>query len=139
MPLRKFADHHDQMAVTAEAILDLANAGSPAEIALLQAKRIELSRLIADHCSLENDHLQKHQAQNDHPQKAALMRKFHGDLLAWRGALMECNANWPAKDIVENPAGFREVFGKLVKQLRERIQWEEREFYPAIFGTSQLR
>lgn len=139
MPIRNFTTHHDQMTQLADAILNLATAGSPAEIALLQSTRIEFSRLIADHCAVETAYLQKHQAQNNHPQKAALMRKFYGDLLAWRGALMECNANWPAKNIVENPAGFRAVFGQLVKQLRDRIQWEEREFYPAIFGTPQPR
>lgn len=139
MPIEKFTHHHAEMAQIANTILDLASAGSLSEIALLQSKRIELSKLVADHCALEGAHLQKHQAQSNHPQKAALLRKFHGDLLAWRGALMECNANWPAKSIVQNPAGFRAVFGKLIKQLNDRIQWEEREFYPAIFGTPTPR
>ena len=140
MAFRKFADHHDQMVDLSAAIIDLAIVNSADALVELQQKRIDLSRKVSEHCASEIEALNKSGFDRQPtPQKTALVRRYHSELLAWRGALMQCNANWPTKRISQEPQGFLRVFKDITAQLRERVRWEEQEFYPAIFGTAVLR
>lgn len=140
MPLSKFAGHHDQLIELADAILTLSADGSAEALTLLQTQRIALSKSVSEHCAAEIAHLpaQAREPQAD-PHKAMLLREYHSGLLAWRGALMECNANWPSRRIADEPGGFVRVFEKLATSLRDRVRWEEQEFYPAIFGANAVR
>lgn len=140
MPFRKFAVHHDHMVDLADTILSLARCGSPDALQQLQTNRIALSRTVAEHCAAEIAQMPQHSHDpQTEPEKAALVRRYHSELLAWRGSLMECNANWPTRRIADEPAAFAVVFGRIADQLRDRVRWEEDEFYPAIFGTRAMR
>jgi hypothetical protein len=140
MKFRMFCAQHSQMAETAQAIIDTLMASVSERDATghdaLPALRLELSRCVANHCSAEIALLRDHLKQ--HPDIAVthspLVRRYHDELLAWRGALMECNANWPAKRIAKDPAAFLAVFRPLVDALHERVRWEEQVFYPQVLG-----
>lgn len=137
MTLHALRQDHGQMITIGQSILDLATSQQDDAMVLLQAHRIDLSRAVASHCAAEVAQLQS--LVSDTPasaEKAALLRQYHSDLLAWRGALMECNANWPTRRITEDRKAFSEAFGAIVEQLVERVRWEEREFYPAFFGVA---
>lgn len=100
--------------------------------------RMALSRQVAGHCSAEidllNDRLrQQPQIAVEH---AYLVRRYHDELLARRGSLMECNANWSTRRITDNPGGFLASFKPLADALIERVRWEEQEFYPKVFGRA---
>lgn len=104
----------------------------------LPGLRLTLSRTVASHCSAEVDLLRDHLQRN--PQigidKAELVRRYHDELLAWRGALMECNADWPARRVTQEPSRFLDAFRPLADALYERIRWEEQEFYPKVLGRT---
>lgn len=145
MEFRKFCAQHNEMASVAQAILDHVTALDGAEVHdghdPLPALRLTLSREVADHCSLEIDVLRKRL--KSHPQvavdKADIVRRYHDELLAWRGSLVQCNADWPAKSVNQNPSGFLEAFRPIADALFARIRWEEGEFYPKVLGRSVAR
>jgi hypothetical protein len=137
-----FSAQHEEMASVARAILahvvrlaagDPEPANDP-----LPALRLTLSRTVGHHCSAEIDVLNAHL--KSHPQVAAeradLVRRYHDELLAWRGSLMECNPNWPARRVIENPAAFLSAFRPIAEALYERVRWEEQEFYPKVLGRA---
>ncbi|MFN3474211.1 MAG: hypothetical protein ACK4ZW_09210 [Blastomonas sp.] len=142
MVFRLFSVQHQELAGLARAILAHATAlaqGKPAEAAdPLPALRLTFSRTVAAHCSAEIDYLRAHIADNPHvaTERADLIRRFHDELLAWRGALMELNAHWPAKRVAQSPDDFLKAFSPLAAALFTRLRWEEQEFYPKVLGRS---
>lgn len=104
----------------------------------LPALRLSFSRTVAAHCSAEIEYLRDHI--KAHPQvaidQANLIRRFHDELLAWRGALMDLNAHWPAKRVADSPDDFVKVFAPLADALFARLRWEEQEFYPKVLGRT---
>lgn len=140
MDFQIFCTQHEEMASDARAILahvgQLATGITPQGHDPLPELRLSLSRRVGQHCSAEIDRLNAHL--NAQPRlavdRADLVRRYHDELLAWRGALMQCNANWPARQISCSPAGFLEVFRPLGEALYARIRWEEQEFYPKVLG-----
>ncbi|GGB57952.1 hypothetical protein GCM10010833_10920 [Blastomonas aquatica] len=104
----------------------------------LPGLRWTLSRTVANHCSAEVELLRDHLQRN--PQigidRADMVRRYHDELLAWRSALMECNADWPPKRVTQEPSGFLDVFRPLADALYQRIRWEEHEFYPKVLGRT---
>lgn len=140
MQFPQFSAEHDDMDRIAQAILAhvrllVAGAGKGGDDAL-PAMRMALSRQVANHCAAEIAELRDHL--HAHPdvavQCAAMVRRYHDELLAWRGALMECNANWSTRRIEQEPAAFLQVFSALSDALQQRIRWEEQEFYPKVLG-----
>lgn len=146
MKFRIFSAQHQEMtdvaqAIVAHAAMLAADSGDEGQVRPdrhdpLPEMRLALSRQIGGHCAAEIDLLKDHL--NRYPQIAAdcadLVRRYHDELLAWRGMLMECNASWPARQVKDNPRGFLAVFRPIVEALVERIRWEEQEFYPRVFG-----
>lgn len=147
MAFQLFSEQHHALADVARSILTHVDAmakgageeGVPAEsLDPLPALRLAFSRTVATHCSSEIDYLRAHT--QAHPQvaidRADLIRRFHDELLAWRGALMELNAHWPAKRVTQQPADFLKVFAPLADDLFARLRWEEEEFYPKVLGRT---
>ncbi len=131
------------MADIAKAILAYVTALSrgvaPGDEDPLPDLRLALSRQVAQHCASEIDHLRARV--KSHPEvavsHAALIKRYHDELLAWRGALMDCNAHWPAKRVSQSPAAFLNDFAPLAEALMARIRWEEEDFYPTVFGRAR--
>jgi hypothetical protein len=137
-----FSAQHQELADIATAILAHVTAltqGKPVDgMDPLPALRLAFSRVVAAHCASEIDYLREHL--KSHPQvaidRADLIRRFHDELLAWRGALMDLNAHWPAKRVGQSPAEFRKTFSPLADDLFARLRWEEQEFYPKVLGRT---
>lgn len=142
MAFQQFSEQHQALADVARSILTHVDAlakGKPVDaLDPLPALRLAFSRTVAVHCSSEIDYLRAHI--QGHPQvaieRADLIRRFHDELLAWRGALMELNAHWPAKQVAQSPADFLKVFTPLANDLFARLHWEEQEFYPKVLGRT---
>ncbi|MDM7956932.1 hypothetical protein [Blastomonas sp.] len=140
MAFQLFSEQHQALDDVARAILahvsGLTDGKSVAGTDPLPALRLAFSRTVAAHCSAEIDYLREHV--KSHPQvaidRADLIRRFHDELLAWRAALMELNAHWPAKRVAQNPDDFLAVFAPLAEDLFARLRWEEQEFYPKVLG-----
>lgn len=138
MAFQLFSEQHQELADVARAILahvtGLAQGKAAAAADPLPALRLAFSRTVAAHCSAEIDYLREHV--KIHPQvaidRADLIRRFHDELLAWRAALMELNAHWPAKRVAQSPDDFLKVFAPLAEDLFARLHWEEQEFYPKV-------
>lgn len=140
MTFGTFTAQHADMASVAQGIMahvETLTAGQPYDgHDPLPALRLALSKGVANHCSAEIDVLRRQLER--HPDiaisKAAMVRRYNDELLAWRGSLMECNANWPARRVTEDPAAFLDAFRPIVAALTARIRWEEQEFYPQVLG-----
>lgn len=137
MPSPTFTDEHVQLLRLSKRILAAVNLGSPEAIEKLSVHRIALSKLVNQHCSQEIAlvNARARELRGD-PKKTAVIRRFHDELLAWRGDLMACNASWPQRKVASDPRGFSTVFSGLNDRLQARVRWEESVFYPAIFGTT---
>jgi hypothetical protein len=131
-----FSDHHDQLVAQAEQIIATVQADCAQVLNDLPAQRMMLSRLVNTHCSAEIAVINARTSSLDGCKtRAALVRRFHDELLAWRGDLMDCNAHWSQSRVAQDPQGFLAVFRGLADRLRARVQWEEQTFYPAIMGA----
>lgn len=131
----QFKHQHGDMIDTAASILDAAHGGgADAAIALTRA-RLKLSREVSRHCTEEIAFLNARRPAGAPAYAAALVRKYHDDLLRWRHDLIACNSNWPPVRVLADPHVFAAEFGGLTDRLRERVRWEEEEFYPVLFGA----
>lgn len=118
----------------------MATLGSAEAMRELPTQRMALSKLVNLHCGEEivviNARVREIEAD---PAKTALIRRFHDELLAWRGDLMECNAGWPHRKMLSDPRGFLAAFAGLNDRLKARVRWEEQAFYPAVLGQTIRR
>ena len=126
-----FASQHDCMVDIADAILRTAKDRDAAAATRLTQLRLRLSREITDHCGAEVALINARRGETSERQ-GALIRKYHDDLLKWRHDLIACNSDWPPRRVFDDPAGFSRDFGAIAARLRERVRWEEQEFYPAV-------
>lgn len=130
--LGQFSHEHREMIAISDAILAVARtpaAGGPARLTEL---RLQLSRLLMKHCSKETALIDRRRGAARDPHGAALLKKYHDDLLQWRHDLVACNADWPPARVFAAPAAFTATFGEISARLRARVEWEEREFYPGM-------
>lgn len=140
MSMQNFAQQHGELLAQADAILGAVTVGTEAALRELPGLRLGFSRLVNSHCSVEIRMVNTRAAEMDKDsEKAKLLRRFHDELLMWRGDLMDCNANWPQRRVAEDRAGFLSTFRGLNDRLKARVRWEEQVFYPAIFGLPARR
>lgn len=140
MSTQNFAHQHGELLAQANAILTAVTVGTEAALRDLPALRLGFSRLINSHCSVEIRLVNARTPQFDQDaDKRHLIRRFHDELLMWRGDLMDCNAKWPQRRVAEDRAGFLVVFRGLTDRLKGRVRWEEEIFYPAIMGIPARR
>ena len=140
MTSQNFVHQHGELLAQADAILSAVSVGSEPALRDLPALRLGFSRLVNSHCSVEIRMVNTRAAQMDKDaENTQLIRRFHDELLMWRGDLMDCNANWPQRRVAEDRAGFIAAFRGLTERLKARVRWEEQVFYPAIFATSRRR
>jgi hypothetical protein len=140
MSTQTFAHQHGELLSHADAILAAAASGSEAALQDLPALRLAFARLVNSHCSVEIRMVNARAPQFDgDPEKRALIRRFHDELLMWRGDLMDCNANWPQRKVASDCAGFIAAFRGLADRLKARVRWEEQIFYPAVLAAPARR
>lgn len=137
---QNFVHQHGELLAQAEAILTAARLGTEAALRDLPALRLGFSRLVNSHCSVEIRLVNTRASQFDQDtENRQLIRRFHDELLMWRGDLMDCNAKWPQQRVAQDRAGFITAFRALADRLRARVRWEEEIFYPAILGLPARR
>lgn len=135
-----FAHQHAELLSQAEDILATAASGRIESLQDLPQKRLAFSRMVNAHCSVEIKVVnQTTTAATKTEETQTLLRRFHDELLAWRADLMNCNAQWPQSKVLADPQGFRTAFSGLEQRLKARVKWEERTFYPAIWGQAARR
>lgn len=140
MSTQNFAHQHGELLAHANAILTAVTVGTEAALHDLPALRLGFSRLVNSHCSVEIRMVNARSPEVDHDaDKRKLIRRFHDELLMWRGDLMDCNAKWPQRKVEANRAGFLAAFRDLTNRLHGRVRWEEEVFYPAIMGIPARR
>jgi hypothetical protein len=137
---QNFVHQHAELLTQADAILTAVGQGNDDAIRDLPSMRLAFSRLVNSHCSVEIK-LVNNRAETieKDAEKTVLLRRFHDELLAWRADLMDCNAHWPQRRVAEDRGGFLAAFRGLTERLKARVSWEERTFYPAIFGQARRR
>lgn len=127
----KFAHQHSHMVEIAESILQVARERADDAASRLTQLRLKLSRQVREHCDTELSLINARRGSTD-ARQAELIRRYHDDLLRWRHDLIECNSAWPPKRVFADSAGFTQAFSGIAIRLRERVRWEEEEFYPAV-------
>ena len=128
----RFTHQHHHMVELADAILSVARDAPPDATERLTTARLKLSREVSEHCRDELADLQARRPDVGDAREQALVRKYHDDLLAWRHDLIACNSNWPPARVLNEPRAFAAEFSPIAERLRERVRWEEEEFYPAV-------
>lgn len=127
------------MISTADAILASAASG---DYAALLTLRLAFSKQISAHVTTEigliNEQLNLVDRVVD-KDKDTLITRYHQELMTWRQALSDCNAQWCPGRIKSDPDGFCRVFGGLRDALVARVDWEEQVFYPRVLLSSSLK
>jgi hypothetical protein len=130
-----FLREHRQMVDVARSIIDLARTGSHRDAGRLTDLRLQLSRAVTEHVSVELRFINA--SGRSDALDAETSSRYHHELLQWRHALMECNCAWPARQVFNDQEGFIRVFGPIVEALRKRVMWEENHLYPILLGKQQ--
>lgn len=128
----RFTHQHSQMVELADTILSIARDAPPDAAERMTRARLQLSREVSEHCRVELADLNARRPDVRDARGRALVRKYHDDLMAWRNDLVTCNSNWPPHRILTEPRSFAAEFTGIAERLRERVRWEEEEFYPAV-------
>ena len=128
----RFTHQHDSMVELADEILSVARDAPPNATERLTRARLRLSREVGEHCRVELADLNARRPDIRDAHGQAMVRRYHDDLLRWRHDLIACNSNWPPARVLNEPRAFAGEFSGIAERLRERVRWEEEEFYPAI-------
>ena len=128
----RFTHQHSRMVELADTILTIARDGPPDATERLTRARLGLSREVSEHCRVELADLNARRPDIRDARGQALVKKYHDDLMAWRHDLVACNSKWPPQRVLAEPRAFAAEFSGLAERLRERVRWEEDEFYPAV-------
>ena len=130
------AAEHEAMIQIAANILNAARSRGGADVVEIAHLRLSLSRTIAAHLEREAAEVLPADRQDLSPTVRDMIAAYHDGMLAWRRALMLCNAAWPLDAIREDARGFEAAFAPLYDQLVDRVYWEDMEFFPNLHAMT---
>jgi hypothetical protein len=127
---------HDAMLALAETILALAAGRDVNRMGELSMSRLAFSRTVSEHCEQEGATFREARAQGK--VCASLVAEFAKIVMMWRADLAQCNSEWPAKRVQEDPNGFIRTFRPLVTAMKRQSEREDVEIL-AVLDRSNTR
>lgn len=132
MNIDKFKTDHVAILSGIQRLRDLTQLGAQAseEIA---AALVKFSTTIRLHLAAEDKFLYPSLNKSDDPQIVALSRRFEDEMADIAGRFMTFSRNWNlGQKIAGDFEGFRRAANMTLKPVWDRMQQENRDFYPKI-------
>src|SRR5690606_18506181 len=133
MDIKRFKNQHVEILEGIDALRRLSRAGITANAQAIATRLAELSSLVTRHLAVE-DRILYPSIQNGANQRLASMgRQYQEEMTGIASGYIAFGRRWgTAAQLRNDPEGFRKDANTILKTVYERLQKENREFYPAI-------
>jgi len=133
MNIDKFKHQHIDILSGITRLRELAHAGIERNAEKIAAAIVAFSGLIKLHLAVEDRSLYPALEASGEGELVRLSHRYQDEMEGIAGAYLQFAARWnTARSVSLAPEAFREQANLVLRQLYERIQREDREFYPAI-------
>lgn len=133
MNIDKFKHQHIDILSSIARLRQLSHAGVAGNADAIAAGIVRVSGIVKLHLAVEDRSLYPALEASGDAQLAALSREYRGEMQGIAAAYLRFAAQWnTARQVALAPEQFRAEANVVLRQLYERIQREDRHFYPAI-------
>lgn len=133
MDITRFKTQHVEILGGIGELRRLAKAGISENAHAIAQKLAALSSVVTRHLAVENRILYPAVQQAADPALARMGKAYQDEMEGIANAYIAFSRRWEtAQQVREQPEQFREDANKVLKVLHERMQKENREFYPAV-------
>ena len=133
MNIDKFKHQHIDILSGIARLRQLSHAGVADNAEAIAAGIVRVSGIIKLHLAVEDRSLYPALEASGDAELAAMSRQYRGEMQGIADAYMRFAGNWnTARAVALAPDAFRAEANVVLRQVYERIQREDRHFYPAI-------
>jgi len=129
----KFKHQHIDILSSIARLRQLSREGVAKNAAAIAAQIVQVSGLVKLHLAGEDRNLYPALEAGGDPRLAHMSRAYRNEMEDIAQAYLAFAAKWnTARQVAREPDGFRADANLVLRRLFERIQREDREFYPAV-------
>lgn len=133
MGIMRFKNQHVEILEGIDELRRLSQAGVSVNAPAIAARLGELNSVVTRHLAVENRILYPAIQKAADPQLAAMGMEYQEEMNGIANEYIAFTRRWSAAGQLRNdPDGFRQDANKVLRMVYERLQKENREFYPAI-------
>lgn len=133
MNIDKYKHQHTAIFHSIRTLKELSHAGVTQNAAAIAALVIKMSSVIKLHLSIEDKFLYPALQEANNPRLATIGKQYQHEMTHIAETYGEFARKWnDARHVAGNPEGFRTEANRVLKILFERMQREDRDFYPMI-------
>lgn len=133
MDIDRFKVHHVKIVAGIDSLRKLARAGVKEHARDIAQELGALSRLVTQHLAVEDRILYPTLAQSSNQGVAAMSARYQQEMKGIAFKFINFARQWSdAAHLAKEPEGFRAEANMVLRGVYERIQRENREFYPTV-------
>lgn len=133
MNIDKYKHQHTAIFISIRKLKELSHEGIALNAADIAAHVIKMSSVIKLHLSIEDKFLYPALQEANNPRLAMMGKQFQHEMTHIAETYGEFARKWnDAGHVSGDPEGFRREANRVLKILFERMQREDRDFYPMI-------
>lgn len=133
MDIDRFKDHHIKIITGIDALRSLAREGVKERARDIAQELGALARLVTQHLAVEDRILYPTLAQSGNERIAAMSTRYQEEMKGIAFKFINFARRWSdAAHLTKEPDGFRAEANTVLRGVYERIQRENREFYPSV-------
>lgn len=133
MNIDKYKHQHTAIFTSIRKLKELSHEGIAGNAAAIAALVIKMSSVIKLHLSIEDKFLYPALQEANNPRLAMMGKQFQHEMTHIAETYGEFARKWnDAGHVAGDPEGFRREANRVLKVLFERMQREDRDFYPMI-------
>ncbi|HWJ96310.1 MAG TPA: hemerythrin domain-containing protein [Telluria sp.] len=139
MNIDKFKHQHIDILSSIARLRQLSHAGVAENADAIAAGIVRVSGIIKLHLAVEDRSLYPALESSGDAQLAAMSRQYRSEMQGIADGYMRFAGKWnTARQVALAPDEFRAEANVVLRQLYERMQREDRHFYPAIEGATAV-
>ena len=133
MDIDRFKDHHVKIVAGIDSLRGLSRQGVKEHARDIAKELSALSRLVTQHLAIEDRILYPALAQSGNERIAAMSTRYQEEMKGIAFGFINFARRWSdAAHLAQEPEGFRTEANTVLRGVYERIQRENREFYPTV-------
>lgn len=133
MDLNRFKAEHDEIINGINDLRNLSHAGVVGNAAEIAQRLTELNAVVTRHLAVEDRILYPAVQNSPNPGLANMGKAYQEEMTGIANAYIAFGRRWSAiASLQDDPDGFRQAANTVLRMVYERLQKENREFYPAV-------
>lgn len=133
MDIKRFKTQHEEILEGINQLRHLSHAGVSSNAAAIAQRLTEFSSLVNRHLAVENRILYPAVQSSPEPKLANMAKAYQEEMTGIANAYIAFSRRWSAAAALRNdPDGFKQAANTVLRTVYERLQKENREFYPAV-------